>query len=224
MNKGLIVIIDDEEDILELLEYNIQKEGFDVVGFLNTENVERFLDEEDVDLMIVDRNLPGVEGSEFVKRMRDKGCQVPVIFLTAKVDNHDKLEGFERGGDDYMTKPFVMDELIFRVKAILKRTNPVTQDVIQFRDIKINQLSKEVTVAGRPVPLTKLEMRLLIELIKNKNIVLSRDYLLEKVWEDISAYQEKTVNVAIKRLKEKIDPSKDKGYIKTVRGEGYTVC
>ncbi len=224
MNKGLIVVIDDEEDILELLEYNIQKEGFDVVGFLNTENVERFLDEEDVDLMIVDRNLPGVEGSEFVKRMRDKGCQVPVIFLTAKVDNHDKLEGFEKGGDDYMTKPFVMDELLFRIKAILKRTNPVTQDVIQFRDIKINQLSKEVAVSGRLVPLTKLEMRLLIELIKNKNIVLSRDYLLEKVWEDISAYQEKTVNVAIKRLKEKIDPSKDKGYIKTVRGEGYTVC
>jgi len=224
LNKGLIVVIDDEEDILELLEYNIQKEGFDVVGFLNTENVERFLDEEDVDLMIVDRNLPGVEGSEFVKRMRDKGCQVPVIFLTAKVDNHDKLEGFEKGGDDYMTKPFVMDELLFRIKAILKRTNPVTQDVIQFRDIKINQLSKEVAVSGRLVPLTKLEMRLLIELIKNKNIVLSRDYLLEKVWEDISAYQEKTVNVAIKRLKEKIDPSKDKGYIKTVRGEGYTVC
>ncbi len=224
MNKGLIVVIDDEEDILELLEYNLQKQGYDVVGFLNTENVERLLDEEEVDLMIVDRNLPGVEGSEFVKKIREKGCQVPVIFLTAKVDNQEKLEGFEKGGDDYITKPFNMNELILRMKAVLKRTNPVSQDVIQYRDIMINQLSKEVNIADQKVSLTRLELRLLLELIKNKNIVLSRDYLLEKVWQDESAFQEKTVNVAIKRLKEKIDPDKTKEYIKTVRGEGYTVC
>lgn len=224
MNKGLIVVIDDEEDILELLEYNLQKQGYDVVGFLNTDNVEQLLDEEDVDLMLVDRNLPGVEGSDFVKRMREKGCQVPVIFLTAKTDSQDKLEGFEKGADDYITKPFNMNELVMRIKAVLKRTNPVSQDVIQYRDITINQLSKEVSIEDDKVSLTRLELRLLLELIKNKNIVLSRDYLLEKVWQDESAFQEKTVNVAIKRLKEKIDPDKSKEYIKTVRGEGYTVC
>lgn len=224
LSKGFIVIIDDEEDILDLVEYNLQKAGYETEGFLNTVNVEKILEEESVDLLIVDRNLPGVEGSLFVKKLRDKGMQTPIIFLTAKTDDKDRLEGFERGADDYVTKPFNVDELIMRIGAILKRTNPASQDIVEFRDIKINQLSKEVRVENEIVSLTRLEYRLLLEFIKNKNVVLTRDYLLETVWKDESSFQEKTVNVAIKRLKEKIDPCNTKDYIKSVRGEGYKVC
>ena len=118
----LIAIIEDEEDLLELLEYNFQKEGFESVGFLSTKNVEKLLKEEDVDLLIVDRNLPGVEGSDFIKEMRKKGFLTPVIFLSAKDAEDDILDGFLKGGDDYVTKPFNMRELILRVKAVIKRT------------------------------------------------------------------------------------------------------
>jgi len=222
--QSLIVVIDDEEDILELIEYNLQKENYEVIGFLSTQNVERLLEEENVDLMIVDRNLPGVEGSDFIKRLRTKGIQTPVIFLSAKGAEDEVLEGFMKGGDDYMTKPFAMGELIARVKAMLKRTKPENQEVFHYRDIILNTATRQVFVEDEEIELTKLEFKLMLTMIKNKNIVLSRDFLLENVWPGDASYQEKTVNVAIKRLKEKIDPYKDKSYIKSVRGEGYTLC
>ncbi len=222
MKKPLIVIIEDEEDLLELLEYKLSKEGFEVEGFLSTKNVLQFLEEESVDLMIVDRNLPGVEGSEFVKTIRAKGYDTPVIFLSAKNQESDIELGFLRGGDDYITKPFNINELILRVKAILKRVKPQDfEDELVYKDIKVDLKKREVFVDGNFVDLTKLEFNLLYTFIKNKNVVLSRDFLLENVWEKSEIHQEKTVNVAVKRLKEKIDPKKEKGYIKSVRGIGY---
>ena len=110
-----IVIIEDEEDILELLEYHLQKAGFQTIGFSSTHRVEQFLEEENPSLLIVDRNLPLVEGSEFIKEMRDKGYAVPVIFLTAKDSEQSIDEGYLRGADDYITKPFRMNELLHRV-------------------------------------------------------------------------------------------------------------
>ncbi|MGE4294267.1 MAG: response regulator transcription factor [Campylobacterales bacterium] len=221
---ALIAVIEDEEDLLELLEYHLGKEGYDVIGFKNGENVEKLLSEESVDLMIVDRNLPGMEGSDLLAHLRRQGYQVPAIFLTAKTAEKDRLEGFRKGGDDYLTKPFNMDELLLRVKAMLKRTKAGLSESLQHRDIVVKEQSHQVFVDGREVPLTRLEFNLLCALMRNKQVVLSRDYLLENVWQDEGAFQEKTVNVAIKRLKEKIDPDKTKEYIKTVRGTGYTLC
>jgi two-component system, OmpR family, alkaline phosphatase synthesis response regulator PhoP len=123
-----------------------------------------------------------------------------------------------------MTKPFSMKELVARVKAIVRRSNPSTNDEVTYKDIILNNASKKVFVNSSEVLLTKLEFNLLKTLIVNKNIVLSRDELLSRVWGDDGDYQEKTVNVAIKRLKEKIDPEKEKEYVRTVRGEGYTLC
>ncbi len=222
--KPLIAIIEDEEDLLELLEYNLQKEGFETLGFLSTKNVEKLLKEEDVNLLIVDRNLPVIEGSEFVKSLREKGFKIPVIFVSAKDNENDILDGFTKGGDDYITKPFNMKELILRVKAVLKRTRGEDEETLQYRDIIMNLKSMKVLVNNALVELTKLEFELLVELIKNKNVVLSRDYLLENVWKNEAFYQDKTVNVGIKRLKDKIDPNKDKNYIKSIRGMGYTLC
>ncbi len=224
MSKALIVVVEDEEDILELIEYNLQKEGYETVGFLSTKNVEQLLEEEQVDLLLMDRNLPGIEGSEFVEHLRSKGIQTPVIYLTAKNKDSDIEEGFDRGADDYITKPFSPKEVIMRVKAVLKRTKVgFNQENISYRDIIMNPQTRSVTAGDMNVELSKLEFDLLLTLIKNQNVVLDRDFLLENVWGGDEVYQDKTVNVAINRLKEKIDPSKDKEYIKTVRGVGYTL-
>ena len=220
-----IVIVEDEEDLLELIEYNLSKEGFDTIGFLDTKIVTQILEEEDIDLLIMDRNLPGVEGSEFVASLRKDGILTPVIFLSAKNSEGDIEEGFLKGGDDYITKPFNMKELILRVKAVLRRTTKkLNEGQLRHRDIVLDNSSRTVTVDGKPVDVTKLEFNLLSEFILNKNSVLERDYLLDNVWKDSEHYQYKTVNVAINRLKEKIDPDKSKDYIQTVRGIGYKLC
>jgi two-component system, OmpR family, alkaline phosphatase synthesis response regulator PhoP len=223
--SAFIVIVEDEEDILELIEYNLEKEGFDTIGFTSTKNVAQLLEEEPVDLLIMDRNLPGVEGSEFVAQMRDIGVETPVIYLSAKNKESDIEEGFERGGDDYITKPFNMKELVLRIKAVLKRTKKdKTEGKVIYRDITLDLGSRELFIENRNIELTKLEFDLLHTLIGNQNIVLDRDYLLEHVWGGDAIYQDRTVNVGINRLKEKIDPDKSKEYIKTVRGVGYTLC
>ncbi len=220
-----IVIVEDEEDLLELLEYNLSKDGYEVIGFLNTKTVEQILEEEDIDLLIMDRNLPGVEGSEFVEKLRQDGINTPVIYLSAKNSDSDIEEGFLRGGDDYMTKPFNMKELLLRVKAMLRRTTKkVEEGNLSYRDLFLDKSSRTLTIDGKKVDITKLEFNLLSEFILNKNSVLERDYLLENVWGGGEEYQFKTVNVAINRLKEKIDPDKTKNYIETVRGVGYKLC
>lgn len=220
-----ILIIEDEEDLLELIEYNLQKENFDTVGFLSTKNVDKFLDEERVDLMIVDRNLPNIEGSEYISNIREKGNQTPVIFLSAKDSDKNVEEGFLRGGDDYIKKPFNMKELIFRIKAVLKRSSDANRSNILFhRDIELDIQKRKVFIKDKEIDLTKQEYELLYIFLSNKNIVLKREFLLEKVWQDTNVYQNKTVNVAINRLKHKIDPDDRKGYIVSIWGIGYRLC
>lgn len=220
--QNLIAIIDDELDLLELLEYNLKKAGFDAIGFLNTNKIEQFLNEEDVDLLIVDRNLPGIEGSKFVENLRAKGYNTPVIFLTAKTSKEEQMQGFGVGGDDYITKPFDLDNLIARIKAVLKRTQK-SAEIYKFKDILINSTSAKTFINDKEIELTKLETSLLTEFIKNKSIVLNREYLAESVWHDTDTSKQ-TINIAIKRLRDKIDPKKEKNYIKAIRGEGYELC
>ncbi|PHM17715.1 MAG: DNA-binding response regulator [Sulfuricurvum sp. PD_MW2] len=223
--NALILIVEDEQDILELMEYHLSKEGFETIGFLNTKHVLAALEEEHIDLILMDRNLPGAEGSEFVESLRKRGIHTPVIFVSAKHKDEEIEQGFERGGDDYITKPFSMKELILRVKAVLRRTKKLSAaGDVTYRDISLNLGARSAFIEGKPVELTKLEFDLLHALIVNENVVLDRDYLLENVWGSDEVYQDRTVNVAINRLKEKIDPDKNKDYIKTVRGVGYTLC
>ncbi|WP_345984985.1 response regulator transcription factor [Sulfurimonas sp. HSL-1656] len=222
--KATIAIVEDDTDLLELLEYRLGKEGFDVVGFTNTKNVKQVLTEEPVDLILMDRNLPDVEGSEYIAMLRYQGLKTPVIFLSAKDGSAQVQEGFLRGGDDYITKPFEIDELILRIKAVLRRTRGEEEEqIVTYRDIELHLHSREAFIAGMPVELTKLEFNLLRTFIENRTTVLRRDYLLKSVWGKSDSYQGRTVNVAINRLKEKIDPDKSKDYIKTVRGIGYMI-
>ncbi|CAA6809496.1 MAG: Two-component system response regulator [uncultured Sulfurovum sp.] len=222
-NQSLeIVIIEDEEDILELVEYHLQKAGFETMGFLSTENVEQFLEEENPALMIVDRNLPNVEGSEFVAELRSLGYTIPVIFLTARDKESDLEEGFERGADDYMTKPFSPKELILRVKAVLKRSGALQSEKLKHRDIVMDIKKHEISITGEAIELTNLEFELLYTFIKNPNQALERDFLREEVWHDEGMdFHEKTINVTISRLKKKIDPTGEKEYLVPIRNVGY---
>ncbi len=224
VKRAHIVIIEDEADILELEEYHLQKAGYEVTGFLSTKTVESLLAEEEVDLMIVDRNLPGEEGSEFVAMLRKIGYQIPVIFVTAKDRDEEIEEGFLRGGDDYITKPFNMNELLLRVKSVLRRTMGVQLGCVGYRDIRLDLDTRRVYIAEREVMLSRLEFDLLYYFIRHRDIALTRDRLLDAVWGDEAYKQEKTVNVTINRLLKKIDPDKCKHYIQPVRGIGYKLC
>jgi len=216
-------MVDDETDMLELVEYALSKAGFDTIGCLNTQTAQQILEEESIDLIIMDRNLPGTEGSIFVRDLRELGYQQPVIYLSAKDSDEDMLEGFDRGGDDYITKPFNMDILVARVKALIKRSKGEVK-VLKHRDISYNFDSKRVFIDGAEVNLSTLERELLLEFLQNPDILLNRETLLERVWRDTQNTKPKTVNVAIKRLKEKIDPTGEKKYIQSIRGEGYILC
>jgi len=216
--ETLIAVVEDEGDLLELIEYHLTKNGYLVEGFLSTKHLKRFLDEEEPDLLIIDRNLPGEEGSEFVHQLRQEGYDTPVIFLSAKSSQQDIELGFLRGGDDYISKPFNMGELLLRVKAILRRTKG-PQELLGHRDILLNPAKREVLIGGERVELTKLEFDLLEIFLRNRGVVLSRAYLLDQVWRDLA--QERSVTVAINRLREKIDPDRTKEYIEPVRGIGY---
>jgi DNA-binding response OmpR family regulator len=221
-NNIEIVVIEDEEDILELVEYHLSKEGYSVTGFLSAENVEQFLEEENPALMIVDRNLPGIEGSEFVAQMREIGYDIPVIFLTAKDKESDLEEGFNSGGDDYMTKPFSSKELLLRIEALLKRSGAKTSDKIKYKDLALDIQKRELYIEKKQIELTNLEFRLLHTFVKNSHQALDRDFLRDEVWGDDSVnFHDKTINVAMNRLKKKIDPSGEKEYFAPVWGVGY---
>ncbi|MBA1419665.1 MAG: response regulator transcription factor [Epsilonproteobacteria bacterium] len=218
-----IVVIEDEEDILELIEYHLNKEGYTVTGFLSTENVEQFLEEETPALMLVDRNLPGMEGSEFVSYLREIGYDIPVIFLTAKDKESELEEGFEAGGDDYMCKPFSPKELTLRVKALLKRSGALQkQEKLKHKLLTIDLTQKEVYVEAKAVTLTNLEFRLLHTFMQHIDKALTRDFLRDEVWgSEGEGVNDNAVNVAINRLKNKIDPDNTQNYFQPVWGVGY---
>ena len=222
-----ILIVDDDNDILELLEYNLIAAGYDVLGFLNTKNIRKVLAEERIDLIIMDRALPDIEGSYYIEMLRSKNINIPVIFLSAKDSQEEIREGFLKGADDYITKPFDIEELILRVKAVLKRYNSEFKEVLQsieYKDMKLDLNMHMISIDDKNTTLTNLETSLLQILISNKGKVLDREFLVKYVWKDTQNIHPKTVNVAIKRLKEKIDPFKTKDYIKTIRGVGYLMA
>jgi DNA-binding response OmpR family regulator len=222
--KPLVLIIDDEEDILELLEYTLRKNGYDTIGLLQVnKNSFDILDQEEIDLILMDRNLPQMDGIRFIEDIRSKGFNIPVIYISAKDKDEDILEGFDAYADDYITKPFNNRHLLARIRAVLNRSLKKIE-FLKVKDILYRSSNKKFYIDDIIVDLTTLETKLLLEFIRNKDILLTREYLLQSVWEDSFNKKLKTVNVAIKRLKNKIDPKGDKKNIKSVRGEGYIFC
>ena len=222
--KPLILIIEDEEDILELEEFHLQNAGFETMGFLSPRGVRQALEEEEVSLMVVDRNLPGVEGSELIAQLRREGFGQPVIFVTARGRDEEVEEGFRRGGDDYLRKPFNMNELVWRVKALLRRSGEADRELLRHRSLQMDLSARRVELQGEELTLTRLEFDLLRCFLENPGRVSGRDELLEEVWSDSEERGEKTVNVAVNRLNKKIENDPEHPLIEAVRGIGYRLC
>ncbi len=217
-----IAIIEDDIALRELIEFTLQSKDFEVLTLDSTKKLFDYLDKDRIDLIIMDRNLPFMEGSDFVKQMREFGYNTPVIFLSAKDSNEDILEGFEKGGDDYITKPFDINELIARIKAVLKRTKK-RNEILKYEEIIYYPQKKELFINNQAVLLTPLEHQLLFTFLQNKNQLLSYDFLMQEVWGDDSM-QIKSITVAIKRFRDKIKKYTKKDYIKSVRSQGYIFC
>ncbi|MCD6462825.1 MAG: response regulator transcription factor [Thermotogae bacterium] len=230
MTRKKILIVDDEPSIVELISYNLTKEGYEVLKAYDAEEALNIADTEEVDMFIVDIMLPGMDGFELVRTLRsmDKYRSVPVIFLSAKSEEFDKVLGLEIGGDDYVTKPFSVRELSARIKAVFRRAEgglKVPEEKpkkITAKDLEIDVERYEVRVRGKLVNLTPLEFDLLRFLAENEGKVFTREVLLDRLWGFDYFGDTRTVDVHIRRLRTKIeeDPSNPK-YIITVRGKGY---
>ena len=224
MNKNILVI-EDEPDIRKNLEYNLGREGFIVSSEASLSDAEKKLENNnDFSLIILDLMLPDGSGLDLCKKIKgNPGTEsIPIIILTAKDDEVDRVVGFELGADDYVTKPFSVRELILRIKAVLKRGQK-KEDVVevgrQFGDLSIDVESHEVHVNNDQIDLTALEFRLLRQLVDRRGRVQSRDQLLSDVWGYSSEVTTRTVDTHIKRLREKLGPMGK--YVQTIRGVGY---
>lgn len=220
-----ILIIEDEPDIRRNLEYNLGREGFNASSVGTLDKAYKKIKSKKFDLILLDLMLPDGSGLDLCKKIKSNSETeaTPVVILTAKDDEVDKVVGFELGADDYVTKPFSVRELILRVKAILKRSDTKTKEVVeverQFGDLKIDVDSHEVHVDSQLIELTALEFRLLKELVDKRGRVQSRDQLLSEVWGYNAEVTTRTVDTHIKRLREKLG-SMGK-YVQTIRGVGY---
>ena len=219
-----ILIIEDEPDIRKTLEYNISREGFDVVSASSLSDGKKQLDSSSFSLILLDLMLPDGSGLDLCREIKSdkEKLSTPIIILTAKDDEVDKVVGFELGADDYVTKPFSVRELILRIKAVLKRGERKQENLEvqrQFGELIIDVDSHEVFVNNELVTLTALEFKLLRQLVDRRGRVQSRDQLLSDVWGYSADVTTRTVDTHIKRLREKLG-SMGK-YVQTIRGVGY---
>ena len=223
-----ILVVDDEPDIVELVTYNLSKEGFEVSSSFDGEDALAKIRKEKFDFIILDLMLPGIQGMEICRVLRNDPItrNIPIIMLTAKGEEIDKILGLEMGADDYMTKPFSPRELLTRIKTVMRRTSEKTADakVIRIGKLTINKETYTVTKDDKPLELSSTEFRLLLYLIERRGKVFSRDQLLDAVWKDEAFVEPRTVDVHIRRLRTRIedDPANPK-YVKTRRGIGYYV-
>lgn len=223
-----ILIIEDEPNIRELILYNLKTNGYDGIaaedGIMGITMVQR----EKPDLILLDIMLPGKTGYEICKELREEGDNTPIIMITAKTDELDKVTGLEYGADDYISKPFGIRELMARIKAVLRRyevTSSSGRDtIISVGDLSMNVECHEVKVGDRVVDLTLREFELLRYLVENRGHVFTRDQLLNNVWGIDYAGETRTVDVHIRHLRQKLsDGDNEEKYIETIRGKGYKV-
>ena len=219
-----ILVIEDERDIVETLEYNLKKEGYKVAKAYDGLAGLRMAEEKIPSLVLLDLMLPGIDGLEVCRRIKKnpKTAAIPVIMLTAKGSETDKVVGLELGADDYIVKPFSIKELIARIKTILRRYEKPAEKpkaIIKFKDLEIDTDKHEVKAVGKLVELTAKEFQLLYYLAENKERVFSRERLLDTVWGIDVAIETRTVDVHMRRLREKL--GKAGHYLVTLRGVGY---
>ncbi|HUN55974.1 MAG TPA: response regulator [Smithella sp.] len=223
-----ILIVDDEKDIVELISYNLEKEGFSTVKAYDGISVFDIIATKKPDLLILDLLLPGMNGLDICKKVRANPAtaDLPIIMLTAKGDELDKVIGLEIGADDYITKPFSVKELVARVRTVLRRMQdkPKTalQEQFSYKGLTIIYASCSVKIDGKPVTLSPTELKLLFFFSRNPGRVFSRNQLLDQVWGDDTFITDRAVDVHIRRLRSQIEKDvENPRYILTIRGFGY---
>jgi len=231
-----VLVVEDEVTLLETLVYNLQRQGYEVVSAQDGYEALEIAREEKPDLLLLDIMLPGLDGFEVCRILR-KEMSIPILMLTARDEEVDKVVGLEVGADDYLTKPFSMRELMARVKALLRRVRLIREEVsatqertgtvdidapLQFGNMEVDLARREVRLEGKPVRIKPKEFDLLVFLARNRGIALSRDLILDRVWGWEHDGSSRTVDVHIRWLREKIEPDPSNAQrIITVRGIGY---
>lgn len=217
-----VLVVEDDSVLNETLLYNLQREGYNAQSAADAEHALRLFHSENPDLVLLDVMLPSRSGFELCRLIREKS-QTPIIFLTAKADEDDRVAGLDLGADDYIVKPFSMKELMARVRTVMRRADPISTDKrIQVDDLIIDLEAKQVTRNGDALPMTPKEFALLALLASHPGKAFTRDQLLDRVWGMNSYISPRTVDVHIRWLRQKIEPNEQTpSYILTVRGSGY---
>ena len=222
-----ILVVEDDKSISDLISLHLKKNNFEYLVVHNGEDALSHLDNFMPDFIILDWMIPGLSGLEVLRRIRNKQeyKNLPILMLTAKNSEQDKIISFESGLDDYITKPFLPSELIARVKAILKRTNQLNQDheSLIFDEIKIDTSQKKAFRGARRLNLGPTEFKILLFLLKNKQKVFSREQILNKIWPNQVNVEIRTVDVHIRRLRKELNKNGEKDLIRTVRSAGYSI-
>ncbi len=219
----LILIVEDERKIASFVKKGLEAEGYAVDTAYDGERGLIMAEENDYDLILLDVMLPKLDGVNLCRRLHEEGKDIPILMLTAKDAISDRVRGLDSGADDYLTKPFAFDELVARVRALLRRGGPKTPPTLRVADLTLDPITQEVHRGNRAVQLTNLEYRLLRYLMQNTRRVLSRTLIEEHVWGSSFDSFTNTVDVYISKLRKKIDHKAEKKLIHTVRGIGYVL-
>tara|TARA_B100002052_G_scaffold128430_1_gene117945 strand:+ start:2601 stop:3281 length:681 start_codon:yes stop_codon:yes gene_type:complete len=223
---GKIFIIEDEPSIIQLVKHNLEKEGFVVSSSLNGNEGLKELKKFQPNLLLLDWMLPDLSGIDVCKNIRRDNIfrNLPIIMLTAKGEEEDKIKGLDSGVDDYITKPFSFNELLSRIKAVLRRSDPkIVSDLLEFEDLKLDKVEKRVFRDKQELKLGPTEFRLLEFFLLNPKRVFSRDQILESVWPNNINVEGRTIDVHIRRLRQSINTKDKKELIRTVRSSGYSL-
>jgi two-component system phosphate regulon response regulator PhoB len=224
--NGKIFIIEDEPSIIQLVQHNLEKNGFIVLSSVNGNDGLKELKKFHPDLLLLDWMLPDLSGIDICKNIRKDNSfkDLPIIMLTAKGEQEDKIKGLDSGIDDYLTKPFSFNELMARIKAVLRRSNPkIVSDNLEFEDLVLDRIEKRVYRDKKEIQLGPTEFRLLEFFLVNPKRVYSRDQILENVWPNNINVESRTIDVHIRRLRKSINIQNKKELIRTVRSSGYSL-
>jgi two-component system copper resistance phosphate regulon response regulator CusR len=218
-----ILIVEDEQKLAEILLRSLRGEGFTVDVAVNVEDGFHWAADNHYDLVILDLLLPDGSGTEVLRRLRQNHHQVPVLVLTARGDLETKVENFDAGADDYLTKPFALPELLVRVRALMRRGPAIKETVLKLADLEMDRLSRQVRRAGRRIELSPKEYSLLEYLMLNTGRVLSRSMIIDRVWDQSFEGFTNIVDVYVRQLRRKIDEGFEPKLIRTARGLGYSI-